>query len=267
MISELLSNLYASCREKSLFGRYITNSHIEVLLDTYKSISKIQVEGFSVENRPIYSISIGNGNTKILLWSQMHGNESTTTKAIFDILNVCLSKDDLFQHILNRCTLLIVPILNPDGAQNYTRVNANAIDLNRDAQHLSQPESSTLRDCFDRFKPNYCFNLHGQRTIFGVANTEKPATLSFLSPSVDNNKTVTKARKRAMSVISYVYTQLQNDLPNAIGRYDDAFNLNCVGDTFQSLGVPTILYEADTTAMIITAKKQEHTFLKLYFTA
>jgi len=29
-----------------------------------------------------------------------------------------------------------------------------------------------------------------------------------------------------------------------VGRYDDGFNLNCVGDTFQSFGIPTILFEA-----------------------
>jgi hypothetical protein len=29
-----------------------------------------------------------------------------------------------------------------------------------------------------------------------------------------------------------------------IGRYDDTFNLDCVGDTFQAAGVPTLLLEA-----------------------
>ena len=29
-----------------------------------------------------------------------------------------------------------------------------------------------------------------------------------------------------------------------MGRFDDSFNINCVGDTFQFLGVPTILFEA-----------------------
>ena len=37
---------------------------------------------------------------------------------------------------------------------------------------------------------------------------------------------------------------LQVEIPNGIGRYDDGFNLNCVGDTFQNFGVPTLLYEA-----------------------
>jgi hypothetical protein len=38
--------------------------------------------------------------------------------------------------------------------------------------------------------------------------------------------------------------ELQKYIPGQIGRFDDGFNLNCVGDTFQTLGVPTILFEA-----------------------
>ncbi len=172
----------------------------------------------------------------------MHGNESTTTKALFDVLNG-FSKGK-FSDILENCTLQIIPILNPDGAARYTRVNANEVDLNRDAQNLTQPESKVLRACFDSFMPHYCFNLHGQRTIFGAGETGNSATLSFLSPAEDTECTLTVTRKKAMSVIALINEQIQKDLPNAIGRYDDGFNINCVGDTFQSLGVPTILYEA-----------------------
>jgi hypothetical protein len=33
-------------------------------------------------------------------------------------------------------------------------------------------------------------------------------------------------------------------IPGQIGRYDDSFNANCFGDTFQKEGVPVILFEA-----------------------
>ena len=36
----------------------------------------------------------------------------------------------------------------------------------------------------------------------------------------------------------------RNILPGQIGRFDDSFNINCIGDTFQFLGVPTLLFEA-----------------------
>jgi murein tripeptide amidase MpaA len=54
-------------------------------------------------------------------------------------------------------------MLNPDGADMYTRLNANEVDLNRDSQNLTQPESKVLREIFDLFQPHYCFNLHDQQ--------------------------------------------------------------------------------------------------------
>jgi murein tripeptide amidase MpaA len=89
----------------------------------------------------------------------MHGNESTTTKALLDLLLFLNSGTKEAQVFLSHFTLLCFPILNPDGALAYTRENANGIDLNRDAQNLSQPESQILRKAFDDFQPDYCFNL------------------------------------------------------------------------------------------------------------
>lgn len=234
---------YSSLKESLLFGRYITNKDIE---KCFKNLRKIKVEviGNSVENRPIYGIKVGYGSIKILMWSQMHGNESTTTKALFDCLNLFESKNELSKNILENCTLYIIPILNPDGSKYYTRLNANKVDLNRDAQDLSQPESKVLRSKFNDFMPDYCLNLHGQRTIYGVGDTGKSASMSFLSPSQDEKRSITVNREKAMSIISSINEALQELIPESIARYDDRFDLNCVGDTFQSLGIPTVLYEA-----------------------
>jgi hypothetical protein len=238
-----LNSIHSLVKSPDLFGRYITNSHIEKCLiklpkETYSTI------GYSVENRPIYSLSYGHGPIKVLLWSQMHGNESTTTKALFDCFNLFETNNKIPNSILKACTLFVIPVLNPDGAERYTRVNANEVDLNRDAQALSQPESKVLRRIYDNFKPDDCFNLHGQRTIFGSGNLGVSATLSFLSPAQDEERSLTLNRKKAMAIISEINESLQEEIPNGIGRYDDGFNLNCVGDTFQNFGVPTILYEA-----------------------
>lgn len=244
MYSEHLKSLFNSYKESSLFGRYIHTGSIVNLLKKSTIKPFVNVIGNSVNGENIYSITLGSGSKKILMWSQMHGNESTTTKAIFDMLNVLLASESISKSILEACTLKIIPILNPDGAKAYTRLNANNMDLNRDAQNLSQPESKVLRQVFDAFKPDYCFNLHGQRTIFSAGNTNNPATVSFLAPAQDDKCTITDARKIAMEIISVMNSHLQDQIPNQIGIYDDAFNINCVGDTFQSLNVPTVLFEA-----------------------
>ena len=72
--------------EKQLFGRYITYDMIAPLLENYPFTDVIPL-GNSVKGTPINLYRIGKGSKKVLLWSQMHGNESTTTKALFDVLN------------------------------------------------------------------------------------------------------------------------------------------------------------------------------------
>ena len=244
MTIEQLQAIYKPAKESALSGRYITNAHIKPLLDKYLGIAKVDVLGQSVKGDAIFSITIGNGDKRVLMWSQMHGNESTTTKAIFDFLNACTLACETTTYILKNCTLLIIPILNPDGAKAYTRVNANGVDLNRDAHALTQPESNILNTVFKNFKPHFCFNLHGQRTIFGAGSANFPATVSFLAPAQDSTCTVTPNRKVAMQIIAKMNCMLQHIIPNQVGVYDDAFNINCVGDTFQAKHIPTILFEA-----------------------
>ncbi len=238
---ETLKSLYKSSKEKLLFGRYIHAKNIEPLLENLPPTFKINTVGKSVNGENIHSVTIGNGEKKVLMWSQMHGNESTTTKALFDIFNILSYSNTFSGTILDNCTLEVIPILNPDGALTYKRFNANGIDLNRDAQDLSQPESVVLRKCFDAFQPDFCFNLHGQRTIFSAGVTDNPATISFLAPAQDTTSSLTHNRTIAMEIIGVMNTMLQKQIPNQIGVYDDVFNINCVGDTFQSLNVPTIL--------------------------
>lgn len=245
MTVELLNKFFETHKEASLSHRYISLDHISPLLKKHENKFEIKEIGKSVLGQPINVVRIGNGNLKILMWSQMHGNESTTTKAVFDLCNL-LADDESpdIKNILKSCTIAIIPVLNPDGAMAYTRLNANEVDLNRDAQDLTQPESRTLRLFFKEFKPNFCFNLHGQRTIFSAGKNNFPATVSFLAPAQDENCTVTANRKVAMEIIANMNTILQEQIPNQIGIYDDTFNINCVGDMFQSHNIPTILFEA-----------------------
>nr|WP_315251968.1 M14 family metallopeptidase [uncultured Flavobacterium sp.] len=239
-----LEQLFDQNKENTIQGRYITLENIEPLLSRESLKKDVTIIGESVLGKPIYSYQKGIGKTKIYLWSQMHGNESTTTKALFDFINLLNGGSDLAKQLLESFTFYCIPMLNPDGAKLYTRANANNIDLNRDSQSLTQPESKILRAVFEEFKPDYCFNLHDQRTIFGVADTGKPATVSFLAPSYNEEREVNESRLKAINLIAGINEVLQNYIPGQVGRFDDSFNINCIGDTFQYLGVPTILFEA-----------------------
>ena len=245
MNSQHLSDLFSEYKEESLSGRYITSDLIQPLIDQYSKLLDIQQIGMSENDLPIYLIKLGTGSKTLVYWSQMHGNESTTTKAVFDFLKLLTNhKADFVAKILEECTLYIIPILNPDGAKAYTRLNYHNIDLNRDAQDLSQKESLVLDKVLRQYKPDFAFNLHGQRTIFSAGLVNKPATVSFLSPAAAQNRNITESRKKAMDVIVYMNKVLQKFIPGQVGRYDDGFNLNCVGDTLSSRNIPVILFEA-----------------------
>ena len=239
-----LEELFNQNKEESIEGRYLTLEHIQPLLDRINTDGQVKIIGKSVLDKPIYSYEIGSGETRIYLWSQMHGNESTTTKALFDFINVLNSGSEFAGNMLKAFKFYCIPILNPDGAALYTRANANEIDLNRDSQDLTQPESRVLREAYENFNPHFCFNLHDQRTIFGAGETGKPATVSFLAPSYNEEREINENRLKAINLIAAINDELQKHIPGQVGRFDDSFNINCIGDTFQYLGVPTILFEA-----------------------
>ena len=241
-----LEDIYNTIKEQRLDGRWIKLSNLKPIFKTLNLNIESEVLGFSEENRPIYKLKLGSGAKKILIWSQMHGNESTGTKAVFDFLNYFKieSKSGIVQSILKNCTISIIPMLNPDGAEAYTRVNANKIDLNRDAVTRKAKESNLLRDFLEEFNPSFCFNLHDQRTIFGVEGTDKPATISFLAPSEEETRKITNGRIETMHVITVMNSLLQKVIPSHIGRYTDEFYPTATGDNFQKLGYNTILIEA-----------------------
>ncbi len=243
--STFLNKLFKSHKEESLFGRWIHYKHISPLLHKLSEKIEVATIGNSENNVPIHSVKFGTGEKRILIWSQMHGNESTGTRALFDFLNyIAYSNDSIVKEILNSCTILCIPMLNPDGSLNFTRVNQHQIDLNRDAVDQIAIESKLLRTVLEEFDPQFCFNLHDQRTIFGVEGTTNPATISFLAPSEEITRKLTEGRKQTMNIIVAMNAMLQQIIPNHIGRYTDEFYPTATGDNFQKLGYNTILIEA-----------------------
>lgn len=252
---------YSSFKVNDIRSRYINYQTTLDCISDLVDASAIVTIGQSVRSKSIPMITLGTGTKKILMWSQMHGNESTTTKAVLDLLSFFKSKSAAASAILEAATLYVIPVLNPDGADDYSRVNANEVDLNRDAQECTQPESKALRAVFEKVQPDYCFNLHDQRTLFNVGDTDKVATVSFLSPAADKERSITESRIRSMKLIADMNDVLQQYIPGGVGRYDDGFNINCVGDSFQFEEVPTILFESghypedydrDQTRVLIT---------------
>jgi hypothetical protein len=236
--------LVTTYSNKEIKGRHITNETIEPILCKLNADFKVQVEGKSVLEKPIYSVQYGHGKTKVYMWSQMHGDESTCTKAILDLFNLLSNDTNYATFIQSNYSLYILPIVNPDGAEVHTRENINKVDLNRDVVKCTQPESKILKRIFEDFAPNYCLNMHDQRTIYGVGETDKSAIISFLAPAFNSNRDINVYRSKAMNVISKMNLELQKHIVGHVGRYNDTYCDSCFGDYFASKNGITILFEA-----------------------
>ncbi|MCX8676199.1 MULTISPECIES: M14 family zinc carboxypeptidase [unclassified Apibacter] len=228
--------------EENFQNRYVNPSKLsDFLIKNYKSL--LTEIGRSELNKPIYKLTLGKGPKNILLWTQMHGNETTGTLSCLDLLKFFENENNCSHEILSKFTLDIIFMLNPDGAEIWTRRNRLGIDINRDFLTASSIEMQVLKKTASEKKYDLAFNLHDQRTIFGVEGKKEPATLAFLSPSESVDRKVTETRKKSMGLIADIYKEISKLIPNKISRFTDEFYPRSVGDNFQKLGIPTILFE------------------------
>jgi len=218
---------------------------IDLITGKAPGLFEIQLLGHSVEDRPIRMVSVGNGDVDVLMWSQMHGNESTATRSIVDLLSFIAenSKQKSVNSLLQDLRIHFIPMLNPDGASRWTRENAIGIDLNRDALRLIAPESQLLKRVRDSLSADYGFNLHDQSKYYNVERLNNEASISFLATAFDYEKSRSAGRDEAMQLISYLYQINQHYIPNHTGRYNDDFEPRAFGDNIQKWGTKLILIE------------------------
>ena len=239
---------YPQFKEGSLNQRRIKHQDLKPLIEKFKNQPNFNVHqvGTSIEGRSLNLISIGSGKTNVFLWSQMHGDESTATMAIFDIFNFLSSdkfeaeKAALFKSV----RLHFLPMLNPDGAEVFHRRNALGIDVNRDALRLQSPEGKTLKRIRDSLAADFGFNLHDQSKYYNAGASAKPATISFLAPAYNYEKDVNEVRENAMKLIVGMNAELQKHIPGQVARYNDDFEPRAFGDNIQKWGTSTILIES-----------------------
>lgn len=240
---------YELFHESTIKNRFIKHADVVQLIQKHVNSGLFTNEeiGKSVRGRSINHLTYGRGKTKVLLWSQMHGDESTATMALFDLFNFLSGNDEfdpLRRLIRNNLELHFVPMLNPDGAQEWKRRNDLEIDINRDARLLVTPEGRALMDIAKRLNPEIAFNLHDQSTLYAAGRTDKTATISFLAPAYNYPKDINESRKRATQLILSMNDALQTKAFLNVAKYDDAFDPRCFGDTFQAMGISTILIES-----------------------
>lgn len=207
---------------------------------------RVDEVGRSMQGRELRTITFGAGPTTVMLWSQMHGDESTATMALADIFAwlAAPGSDALRDRLGERLTITFLPMLNPDGAERFQRENAAGIDINRDARNLSTPEGQALKALRDRLQPQFGFNLHDQNARTRVGRNGVQAGIALLAPAADAERSWGPVRSRARLVAAGIARNLGTTIPNRVAKYDDAFNPRAFGDLMQTWGTSTVLIES-----------------------
>ncbi len=246
-IHQQLFDSYDQFKESSINHRRFKHTSLIPLLERVKHRFPVKKVGQSIEGRSLFLVKIGNGPKKVLLWSQMHGDEPTATMAIMDLFNFFYDQKTFVafkESMLEELSLYFIPMLNPDGAERYQRRNAIGVDLNRDALRLQNPESRTLKNIRDSLDADWGFNLHDQSKYYGAGNSGKNAAISFLAPAYNPEKDINTVRGNAMKLIVDMNAVLQQYIPGQIARYSDEFEPRAFGDNIQKWGTSTILIES-----------------------
>jgi hypothetical protein len=219
-------------------------SALQALAAAHPDHMTLEEIGRSFEGRPIHLLKVGRGRRHVLLWSQMHGDEPSATPALLDVARYVAGAGEKAPRIREELTLLMVPMLNPDGAERYERRNAQAIDVNRDALSLATPEGQLLKQLRDRYRPVLGFNLHDQNRRTAVGDTGALATIALLAVAGDPQGTVTPGRLRAKRISSALVAALGPLVPGGIARYDEDWSPRAFGDNLTAWGTPVVLIES-----------------------
>lgn len=245
-----LDALYdASIRVPSLEDRAFSPEHwwdVALPLATQARGFRVEEVGRSAEGRPLRHVAWGDGDTRVLLWSQMHGDESTASMAIADLFRFLGEHPHhpLVQRLREDTTLHFLPVMNPDGAARFQRRNAQGIDINRDARALASPEARALHELRERVKPAFGFNLHDQQAGYRAGDSDRGTAIALLAPAFNEARDVNAGRARAIELAVAIRAVLEPYIGGHIAKWDDTFNPRAFGDLTQKSGVSTVLIES-----------------------
>ncbi|HJL19025.1 MAG TPA: DUF2817 domain-containing protein [Sandaracinaceae bacterium LLY-WYZ-13_1] len=125
---------------------------------------------------PVLRIATRNAGAprRLLVLAGVHGNEHAGLLAVPDILARLAGAP------VPSVELVVVTPVNPVGAAELSRYNAEGYDINRDFERFFTPEARLVRDVFDERRPDFLVSLHEgpQDATFAFANRHVDAALA-----------------------------------------------------------------------------------------
>ncbi|MFJ2506854.1 M14 family zinc carboxypeptidase [Arthrobacter citreus] len=224
--------------------------------DAKQPAMELEVIGQSVKGRDLYLAKYISdpSNPTILYLTQQHGNEQLTTEGALEFVKHLGTGKT--KGVLDGVNILIVPMLNPDGAmgdvdfpldgyiasgRTLTRANATGTDLNRDHVAKIQPETQALHNNVMRaYNIDYMIDLHHQGT-----QSERDGELvsgSILYPTTPNAspEVVEGSKQLGAVVFNAIDPTGWGHLGRYVGGSAETISRNGIAVEY---GISTLLFE------------------------
>lgn len=202
--------------------------------------------GSSMEGRTLWAARLGTGPARILVWARQHGDEPICSAAALNALSYLLRRPDdpAARAILDGSTILLLPLMNPDGAQRFTRRNAQGIDVNRDARQSMTLEGQTLRRLKDEFSPSIAFNLHDMKPRKSTSSEHELVVLAVQAGPFDEWGGDNEVRRQGKRLCACMAQAAGAFAHGHITRYDAPYMPRAFGDSMMRWGVACCLIES-----------------------
>lgn len=166
--SNLLSQNILTPLEKSNFTKLTSHEELkQYIQEVDKTSNLIQSEVLtkSIEGRELFAVYFSKGKfgsdkskLKVLIFAQQHGNEQSGKEAALLLIKELLNPENQF--LFDKIDFVLVPQMNPDGAEKNQRRNGNGMDLNRNHLILTEPETLALHKLFDKYQFEVTMDVH-----------------------------------------------------------------------------------------------------------
>ena len=116
-----------------------------------------------------YYYTLGSGAKKLCILSGQHGPGNggdprdsviTVAKMVHDLIDGNFAHGSFLQKLHDEYTILVIPILNAYGFNNFSRTDANDVDTNRDWVDAETIEVGAAKPIIAAFDPDIAFDVH-----------------------------------------------------------------------------------------------------------
>jgi len=180
---------------------------------------------------------------RIMILCRQHGNEPAGTIAALKLIRDVADRQPATLAQLRKLCLLIVPMVNPDGADADLRHNANDADLNRDWIYRKQPETQAVEYLYTLWKPETVLDLHELhwRDAHGLNTIEAP------EPGVINESVAREARELQHAILARLDS---SNFPIRVSSWNGSSNMGlCHRHFARDHGRVALLFESERQGM------------------